>query len=191
LFDMQRMNVLPAEHDEEDYIREVLQLARGQTEAQLDDNFIQCAQKLGIVIRPPTPIEDAHVIQCSLSGSADTIQSHHARTFSSGSMGSTSTGLTSRSSHELNRHNNTTPHLRKRLSSKRSLSFTEYEKYLTHHEAQDVARKAPAASPIPIPSEAAPSLFSVSTQRSFASIKNSFRTRFKLRRTKTAQDDEK
>ena len=177
---------VPAEHNEDDYIREVLQLEKDQTEALLDDGIAQEAEKLGIKIsRPPTPEHDQNMAHNSMCESAMTLASHHARTASTGSNGSASTGMTSRSSNEQ-LDSSSLPAATKRSNSRRSLSFSEYEKYLVQHEAQDFTKLG--LLPPPMPSEPAPSLFSVSTRKSYLSIKNGFKNKFKLRRTKSSQE---
>jgi hypothetical protein len=189
LADMQNVDsAVPAEYNDEDYFREVLHLEEGQTETVFDEKLAQEAEKLGITIsRPPTP-NTQNANHNSMCESALTEASQHARTASSGSQGSVSTGMTSRSSND--QLDNSTPfHARKRSISRRSLSFTEYEKYLTQHEAQE-AMKTGFVLP-PMASERAPSLFSVSTRRSYVSIKNGIKHRFKIRRNKSCHEDTK
>jgi hypothetical protein len=185
--DMQHTEgAIPAEYNDEEYFQEVLELQEGQTEGLFDDNLAQEAEKLGIKIsRPPTPNDDQNAAHNSMCESALTAGSHH-RTASSGSRGSASTGITSRSSNEQS-DNPTIQQSRKRSSTKRSLSFSEYQKYLADHEAQEGIKIG--GIPTPLPGEPAPSLFSVSTRKSYASIKNGFKNRFRLRRTKTSQED--
>jgi hypothetical protein len=184
LADMQHTDgtLSTTEYDDGDYVREVLQLEDGQTEEAIDQELTKEAEKLGITIsRPPTPNGNPHISMCE---SAITVGSHHARTGSTGSEGSDSTGMTSRSSNEeLDAPSN----VRKRSSSRRSLSFSEYEKYLAQTEAQNAAKAG--FNPPPMPSEPAPSLFSVSTRRSYVSIKNGIKSRFRLRRNRTSTDE--
>jgi hypothetical protein len=186
LADMQHTDrALPAEYNDSDYVREVLQLEGGQTEEAIDQQLVKEAEKLGITIAPPpTPKNDPHVSMCD---SAITVGSHHARTGSTGSDRSHSTGMTSRSSNE---HLDTSTLGRgsRRPNSRRSLSFSEYEKYLSQTEAQDAAKLG--FSPPPMPSEPAPSLFSVSTRRSYVSIKNGIKNRFRFRRNRVALDED-
>ena len=173
---------VPFEYNDSDYIREVLQLDDGITEALFDEHLVEQASKLGIAIsRPstPTPQNIAHISMCESA-----ITSHHARTASTGSQESASTGMTSRSSNEQVDHL-TPPQARKRPSSRRSLSFSEYEKYLTQIEQ---AEAKTGLVPNPMPSEPAPSLFSVSTRRSYVSIKNGLKSRFRLKRSRASQD---
>jgi hypothetical protein len=186
LADMQHTDgTLPTEYSDSAYGREVLQLEDGQTEEGVDQDIMKEAEKLGITIsRPPTPNDNPHISMCE---SAITVGSHHARTGSTGSEESNSTGMTSRSSNE--QLDSSTPlRTQKSSSSRRSLSFSEYEKYLAQAEAQDATKSG--YNPPPIPSEPAPSLFSVSTRRSYVSIKNGFKSRFRVRRNRTTLDDD-
>lgn len=177
-------NSLPCEYNEREYADSVLRLEGEQTEAQFDEQLAKEAESLGIIIsRPCTPNQSQHATHESLCGSANTVPSHH-RTASSGSHGSASTGMTSRSSNEqLDSSNHSPQQLRKRMSARRSLSFSEYEKYLAQHGSTK-----PILLP-PLPSEPAPSLFSVSTRKSYMSIKNGIKSKFKFRRAKSSQDD--
>ncbi|KAK6580819.1 hypothetical protein PZA11_007055 [Diplocarpon coronariae] len=169
------------EWNDQDYIVEVLQL-EGQTEAWFDEQLAAEAERLGITIpRPVTPTDWQHATHDSLCESADTVLSHH-RSASSGSRRSVSTGMTSRSSNvELN----VAPQLaRKRMSTRRCLSFLEYEKYVAQYVAQQNTK---TIMPPPLPCKPAPSLFSVSTCKSYISIRNGLRSSFKLRRAKSSQ----
>jgi hypothetical protein len=192
LSDMQHTDgAVPTEYNDSDYFREVLQLEDGLTEAVFDDALVQDAEAVGITIsRPTTPADhDQNVAHNSMCESAATVGSHHARTFSSGSQGSDSTGITSRTSNEQS-DNSARPHMRRRTMSKRTLSFSEYEKYLAHAEAQDNALRGFIPPPMPI--EPAPSLFSVSTRRSIKSmksIKKGIQRRFQFRRNNASQED--
>ena len=185
LADMQHADgTLPTEYNDGDYAHEVLQLEDGQTEEAVDQDLTKEAEKFGItILRPPTPNDNPHISMCE---SAITVGSHHARTGSTGSEGSNSTGMTSRSSNE--QLDSSTLHERRRLSSRRSLSFSEYEKYLAQTEAQDTSKLGYIAPPIP--SEPAPSLFSVSTRRSYVSIKNGLKGRFRFRKNRKSTDDD-
>ncbi len=180
----------PTEYNNEDYVREVLQLENGQTEALFDESLIQEAEKLGITIsRPPTANENGNPAHHSMCESANTVASHHVRTASSESQDSASTGMTSRSSNNQSDLSLPLPS-RKRSSARRSMSFSEYEKYLAQHDAQE-ANKQGSYPPPPIPNEPAPSLFSVSTRKSYASIKSNFKNRFRLRRKNSSLEDAK
>lgn len=176
------------EYSEEEYAREVLQLGMGQREALYDEDLVQQAERLGIVVaRPEVPEKYKKNIQGSLTESADTSTASRARTGSSGSLGSASTGITSRGSFEhVNplRANPTQVHTKPQL--KGEPSFSEYEKYIVQHTPKE-ARKS-ANSPPPIPTEPAPSLFSVSTKKSFSSVRNGFKTKFRFGRQKPQEE---
>lgn len=185
LADMQQTDTsLPAEYNESDYFREVLQLEDGETEQLFDESLAQEADNLGIV-RRSSPGDKQDVLQMSVRESAITVASQHARTSSTGSQESTSTGITSRSSHERLDSPNQSPS-RNRSNSRRSVSFSEYDKYVLEAEAQGAAYTPPSLS-----AEPATSLFSVSTRRSYASIKSELKDRFRLRRNRTAPDGSK
>ena len=182
LDDMQNTDhTLPTDYSDSDYARDVLQLEKGQTEDAIDRSLTREAENLGITIaRPATPSKNPHISMCE---SAITVGSHHARTGSTGSEGSHSTGMTSRSS----TGDTHTLHARPSLP-RRSLSFSEYERYLAQTEGQDAAKLG--YPPPPIPSEPAPSLFSVSTRRSYVSIKNGFKNRFRFRKDRKSLDED-
>lgn len=182
LSNLQRSNsMLPIEHADRDYLAEVLQLNEGLTELDYDTGLAEVAESLGIKIEP-TADEKRNAAHHSLCESALTGASHH-RTASSGSRGSASTGMTSRSSNE---QLDTLDHgqTQKRFSTRRSLSFTEYEKYTVDNGTKVDAKRM---FPPPIPSEPAPSLFSVSTRKSLSSIRSWSKNRFKMRRVKSTQ----
>jgi len=184
LSDMQNAEgLVPVEYNDEEYFREVLQLGNGQTEALFDESLTKEAEKLGITISRPPSSNAQNPNHDSMRDSGMTVGSHH-RTASSGSQGSVSTGMTSRSSNELD----SAGHVRKRPSTRRSLSFTEYDKYLSQHEAQE-AMKTGVVMPPPMPAEPAPSLFSVSTRRSYVSIKNGIKNKLQFRRKKSFQEE--
>ncbi|PQE06835.1 IBR domain-containing protein [Rutstroemia sp. NJR-2017a WRK4] len=180
--DMQHNDaVRPAEFNDDEYNREVLQLeGKGQTETLLDERLNKEAEKLGISITEPTAIlED--LIETSFSDSA-AADSDHTRTASSVSQNSSSTGLTSRSSTENLENSSTTPFCGTRSTSRRSLSFHDYEKYLEQIDEQNTKSVHPVPA-IP-PSEPAVSLFSISTRRSYASFKNGLRKKIFARRSR-------
>lgn len=177
---------LPIEYNDADYANEVLRLTDGQTELLFDETLAQEAEKLGIIVsRPPTPKNPN--VHNSVCESAITVDSAHVRTASTGSQDSNSTGITSRSSNEES--DNSMPLIARRKTSSRSnksLSFSEYEKYLELAEAEESGKTV--FVPPPVPAERTPSLFSVSTRRSYDIIKNRFKNRFRLRRNKSCTD---
>lgn len=175
----------PTEYNDSDYIREVLQFEDGQTETVFDDGLLQQAERLGITIsRPQSPTQNASMCQ-----SPTTDASHHARTASSGSRESTSTAMTvdSFGGQDADFSSSTQTQMRKRPSTRRSLSFSEYEKYLEQTTAQQASQLV--FSPPPIPVESAPSIFSVSSRKSYQSLRNGIKNKFRLRRGRNASMD--
>lgn len=162
----------PIEYNDDEYFREVLQLeGQEQTEIQFDEKLNKEAEKLGISITGPSADEtnDNHLCESPFT--------HHTHTTSSISQDSDSTGLTSRSSNE--QLDISIPQPWKRPATSRSLSFQGYEKYVKQVDAQCAI---PLPPPIPVCSpEPAPSIFSISTRRSYASIKNGIRIRLRLK----------
>src|SRR5208282_2569397 len=80
LADMQNADgAVPAEYNDDDYIYEVLQLEEGQTEALLDQQLVQEAEKLGITISRPPTADGQNENHNSMCESALTLPSHHAR----------------------------------------------------------------------------------------------------------------
>ena len=168
---------VPTEYNDADYVREVLQLRPGQTEALLDDHILREAGSLGITISRPATAKNDNAIDNSLS---ESVLSQHARTVSTGSDRSQSTGMTSRSSADYHYHLDA-PQSKRRPASRRSLSFSGYEKFLEQAETSNAKPKLS----IPIPVEPAPSLFSVSTKKSYASIKRGL-NRLRIRKGASA-----
>ncbi|KAI9640485.1 hypothetical protein NHQ30_011231 [Ciborinia camelliae] len=180
-FDMQHNDAAqPIEYNDDDYFREVLQLEGQETEIHFDERLNKEAEKLGISITEP-PVDERN--DNSLCESAFT-HSHHTHTTSSISQESDSTGLTSRSSNEK-LDISSIPQPWKRPTARRSLSFHGYEKYVKQIDAQTAI---PLPPPIPVSSpEPAPSLFSISSRRSYASFKNGLKLRLR-RKPKTSGD---
>lgn len=168
-------NSSPPEFNDADYAREVLRLEGGVTEDVYDEALAKEAEKMGITV--VRSLSSSQAAYHSMRESAITATSHHARTTSSASQRTISTGLTSRSS-----LGDSTPlQTRKRSNLRRSLSFSGYEDLVVKTIAGFASTQAPA--------ESAPSLFSVSTRRSFSSIRSGIKSRFKLRKTKSIQDN--
>jgi hypothetical protein len=175
----------PVEYNDANYCREVLQLEEGRTEPLLDDELAQQAEKLCITItRPSTPNPN---VRDSVCDSAVTVASDHARTASSGSQESNSTGMTSRLSNELLDDLDLVQTRKRSNARRRSLSFSEYEKYVAQTQAQQNNKLA--FVPPQIPAEPASSVFSVSTRRSYQGIRNGFKNRFRARRKTSGSKD--
>jgi hypothetical protein len=145
-----------------DYCKIVLGLNE-KSEHGLDEELSQTAAALGIKISPPTG-------HSSISESAVTLGSSHTRTASTGSQASISTTATSRTSVE------NSP--RRRSSTRRSLSFSEYDKYVEQ-----------VVFLHPIPADPAPSLFSISTKKSYSSLKSGLRQKLRLRKSKVSLEN--
>lgn len=152
-----------AEFNDTDYWRDVLLLDAESTEDLIDKKIIQQAAILGVEIAPPSK---GHI---SLCDSSVTVESRHARTGSTGSQASVSTDATSRYSSDVRKKEN-----------RQSTSFVEYDKFL--EQGQTGAFLAAASEP-------APSIFSVSTRKSYSSIRSNFKNRFRLRRNKESVEN--
>lgn len=161
------------------YGKEVL-LLEDLTEDAFDEELAKEAAALGIEVKPVAKPQNGHTVHTSLCESAGTVPSGHTRSGSSGSQASASTALSSRSSDDSPAAG-ILPIPRRLSAGRRSLSFADYDKYLTQSEKQQEASGHGYAHLLPL--EPAPSLFSVSTRKSYTSFKNSIKGRLKLRRT--------
>ncbi|KAL7621284.1 hypothetical protein AAE478_008603 [Parahypoxylon ruwenzoriense] len=156
----------PPELREADYLSQVLHLSLEKTEAYLND-LIMKATNLGIAIsRPLSASSTDNRRNPSGAESSITIDTNHARTVSTGSEGSASTKLTSHSS--TNGYPEPAGRILARKRS-RALTFAQYESYLTQVKPDLSRPKFLAQSPTE--TEFAPSIFSVSTSKSYLSIK--------------------
>lgn len=156
-------NTMLAEFNDQDYCKDVLQLDQERTEDLLDQELINEAATFGIEVPRPSK---AHISVCD---STATVESRHARTGSTASRTSLSTNATSRSSSDG--------------KSRPSASFSSYDRFI------EQAADAPDEHPLPPAPEPAPSIFSVSTRKSYSSIKSGITNRFRgLRRKKTSSD---
>ncbi|KAI9819293.1 MAG: hypothetical protein M1827_007450 [Pycnora praestabilis] len=168
------------------YRSEVLQLDSGQTESAVDDQLLREARALGIAkshSHTSTPI--------ATSESAVTLPTLPIRSGSITSQATESTGLTSRSSHEL-RHPSqpvapASPSRRRTFNAK-SLVVTEYEKFLANAQAQDRSTSARGRKPPPVPSiprsNSTPSIISATSRRSSYSVKRGLSRFTKLSKSK-------
>ncbi|ORY67309.1 uncharacterized protein BCR38DRAFT_337342 [Pseudomassariella vexata] len=154
----------PPELVEADFLSEVLQVQADDAESFLDD-LLDKAARLGISLsRPSTALSTADKptgYNTSGADSSVTLDTSHARTTSTGSQRSVSTTLTAPSSTDGNilRH-----------KTSRSLTFAQYEKYLSQINPNLNQPKFLADAP---PERYTPvSLFSVSTEKSYLGIRN-------------------
>ncbi|APA15767.1 hypothetical protein sscle_15g105370 [Sclerotinia sclerotiorum 1980 UF-70] len=168
----------PIEYNDDDYCREVLRLeGQEKTEIQFDERLNKEAESLGISITGPSADERIDSPLCE----SPFTDSQHTNTASSISQDSDSTGLTSTSSDEQ-LDIALTPQPWKQHMARKSLSFHDYEKYVKQIDAQSAI---PLPPPIPVSSpEPAPSLFSISSRRSYKSFKNGIKLRLR-RKPKT------
>lgn len=147
------------EFNDTDYFDEVLSFEGGEdTEEGIDHALASEAAILGIEVAPLITSYD------SLYDSTGTVQSRHARTGSSASQISQTTNATSRSSSDDAKNNGV------------SASFDEYDQFI-----QQLDLYPPPSQPA---YQQAPSLFSVSTKKSYSSIRDGIKSRFRLRRNK-------
>jgi len=167
------------EFNDADYDREVLQL-EGTCETAVDEALMQEATTLGVDLSQTfVASQKGHVSVCD---SAATVGSEHIRTSSMESEASASTGITSISSKE--RSTAGMPPITRKVNEKRPLSFSIYDRFLAQLEAQEQARIEALGHSVS--SKRAPSIFSVSTQKSYNGLKSSFKSHFKLRRNKAS-----
>jgi len=169
----------PPELSEEGYLKEVLHVTAKQSEAEVVDELVAKASALGIATssRPSTPGKQ----NISSAESATTDGTRHARTLSTDSAGSHSTALTAYSFTQ----GPAKMEPQQKAAAKRAargLSFSQYDEYLKQVDPNLKQPKLPKAPPPPPPPDAAPSLFSVSTRKSFVSIKKTLRTKVPWKR---------
>lgn len=156
----------PPELRDVDYLNQVLRLSPEKTEAYLDE-LIMKAKNLGIAVsRPSSPDSMDDKRNPSGAESSITVDTNHARTASTGSHGSASTNLTTHSSNI-----DYPEHLGRIITRKRSRTptFAQYENYLA--QVDPTLNQPKFMSPSTTETESAPSLFSVSTSRSYISLK--------------------
>jgi len=161
----------PPELSEEGYLHEVLHVTAQLSEAQVVDELVAKASALGIATtasRPSTPGKP----NISSAESATTDGTRHTRTLSTDSAGSHSTALTAYSFTQGPAKMEAPKAAAKRAT--KALSFAQYDVYLTQVDPNLKQPKLPKAPPPPGP---APSLFSVSTRKSFVSIRRTLRAK--------------
>jgi len=168
------------ELNDADYFAEVLELS-GKSEEVLDQEIAKRATSLGIEVptRPPT----ADKRNTSSAESSSTVATYHVRTFSSASRGSASTALTTHSSVivVIPVPNDTAPTLPTPRRRSKTLSFSHYDKYLAQIDP-NINQPKFLKEPPPDVDVSGVSLFSVSTRKSFASVKSGIKKRIKWKR---------
>lgn len=172
----------PGELDDLSYLVEVLRSV--ETEQHIEQDLTHRAAALGISMPPPpSPSEETN---CPDPESDATLSSTHARNTSSGSDNTADTAMTSnppsRPDTGAGQRENPPPLPSSRARS-RSLNFSTYDKYLAQLEpnlCQPKILKRP-----PTPTDNAPSIFSVSTRKSYISIKNGLKAKVRWKRQST------
>ncbi|KAI0147528.1 IBR domain-containing protein [Xylariaceae sp. FL1272] len=175
-------NALP-EVRESEYQTEVLRPSADGPNAYLGELMMRAAN-LGISLaRTSTDDVSATDKRNTLGVESNiTFDTSHTRTVSTGSHDSVSTTLTSHSSSDG--HDFTGKFLARRRS--RGLSFTQYNTYLTQIEPKPGQQKLSSFTSA-ADFNPAPSLFSVTTRKSYASIK---KTIFRMRGRRRTSPDE-
>lgn len=179
----------PPELVEADFVSQVLQVTAESAESYLD-SLVCKAVSLGITIpRPPSTADKPNTFSTSGAESSVTLDTNHARTVSTASRRTANTSLTSPASDDGNQDvvvvvaaatTTATTHILARKKS-RNLAFSQYEKYLAQIDPNLNQPKFIALAPTERSST--PSLFSVSTRRSYISMKNGLS---KMRRRRRA-----
>lgn len=172
----------PDELNDLSYLVEVLRSV--ETERHIEQDLTTRAAALGISIpAPPSPTGETN----SPGPESDaTLSSTHARNTSSGSDDTTGTAMTSNPPSRPDTgvaQRETAPPLPNSRARSRSLNFSTYDKYLAQLEpnlCQPKIIKRP-----PTPTDNAPSLFSVSTRKSYISIKNGLKAKVRWKRQST------
>lgn len=172
--DMNLGSTTLAELNDGDYLTEVLRRADRVSEADIERALERTAETLGISIRPHTPTQHTN-------GSADSPLSSHGRNTSTGSNDTTHTALTTVPSTPsipcAEPHFTPSPSPRSRA---RSLTFSQYDKYLAQVEPSLVQPKfLKQTSPS---TDALPSLFGATTRKSVMSIKNGIKAKVRWKK---------
>jgi len=177
-------DALPPELAELAYCREVLQLAVDKSEAMAEGELLARATALGL---PPSQVPAAEKRNTSSAESNSTVATSHVRTFSNASNGSASTVLTAHSSifDSPIPHTTASAVIAPRRRSK-SLAFSHYDKYLQHIDP-NINQPKFLKEPPPEPADTSgQSVFSVSTRKSYLSIKRGIKNSMRWRRKKSA-----
>ncbi|KDN60876.1 putative IBR domain-containing protein [Colletotrichum sublineola] len=173
--------LLPStEDDEAEYLAQVLHLAPERSEAAIEEELMAKANALGISV---SRLSHEKRNTSSAESQTSTIATQHVRTCSTASRDSASTTLTSHPSlHAVPIIADAPPHSLARKRSK-SLGFSQYDKYLSQIDPNIDQPKIQKESPSITHGASTHSLFSVSSRRSYFSIKEGIR---KIRRKRTS-----
>ncbi|KAI9769442.1 MAG: hypothetical protein M1840_004145 [Geoglossum simile] len=168
--------IMPLELDDRLYESEVLGLKNGQIEESLDEGCAREALSLGVSVNQTHEA----MLSCEkpTSESVVTVASSHLRS-ESASNGSQSTGITSHTStDEYETRNTSEPKPRsgsRRMTLRRSFSFTEYEKFLAELKAEALFPGAGGLCPPHPPTSPAHSIYSISSKKSLFSLRHTLR----------------
>ncbi|KAK3394052.1 hypothetical protein B0H63DRAFT_33508 [Podospora didyma] len=177
------------ELDEADYMREVLEQSTGRTEAEVELELAARVAILGIEL-PLTGYQptSAAPLDASTAESADTSVSRHGRTASTSSNGTTNTALTALTS-QTSRQSILIPatltestNLVSRRRSK-SLTFSHYDKYLSHLSHVNPALDQPTFTNIHAdrPERLTSIIIRASTRKGVRDLRRSLTNRLKKR----------
>lgn len=171
---------LPAEYDAAGYLQEVLQLEEGQTESLFDKILADAAEELGILV--PKAAVGSEYAEHPTWDSADPEHgtSCYPQDESAPATLPPHDRLAGPPSPQMSR---------RPASSRKGHTFSDYDKYLTQLETSDFLDNGIVAAPLT--ADPAPSLFSVSSRRSYSSIKEGLKTRLKLRRHRSSLERSK
>lgn len=179
---MQRCGSVPEVFNDQDYAKEVLSLGKDETEDAADEQLMNDAEAFGIVVaHPPTAVQKTHLSACD---SAFTFTTDIARSGSSASRTSISTDVTTPRTSMESDGNGGQHTIAQRPSPKRSLSFSDYDKFAAQFEANQSGSKI---TKVPIATRKAPSLFSISTKSSYISITTGLKDKLRIRRKGTVK----
>ncbi|KAK5998815.1 putative E3 ubiquitin-protein ligase ARI10-like protein [Cladobotryum mycophilum] len=167
------------ELNDSDFITHVLHLPADKSEAQIDNDLVARASAVGIAATLPSVASKRHT---SSALSYTTFATFQDRSFSTASNGSYSTVLTPRSSI----YGLPSPIIGSELDEGRRdskcLSFSQYERYLAALDNPDQPKFLSAP---PVIDGSTQSVFSVSTRKSFSSVRTGLRSRIRWRKRPT------
>lgn len=168
----------PPEQPEHEFLTEVLQLPSEDFQAYFE-GLIKRAAQLGISVSRPNSSKSFHDKRnTSGADSSVTIDTNHVRTVSTSSQNSDDTAISSVSTKDGNRDAQESILSRSRPQN---LTFAQYEAYL---QQTDKAMDQPSFLSSPPAQEQVPaSVFSMSTRKSYKSIKQSLSKMRRKRKT--------
>lgn len=165
------------ELDDADYVADVLQPGDKTSEEEIEEELTQRATTLGISIPPAIPIASSN----HGADSDITAFSSHARNTSTGSNETADTAFSSQpSSPTVDRSSNSANLPPSPRARSRSLTFSQYEKYLA--QVEPTLNQPKFLKQLSPPADDVPSLFSIGTRKSVLSIKNGIKARVRWKK---------